>query len=188
MEIPKSPFMDAVLKIFERIGETLPENLPAPIKAILVGGAAVHVLTQVRVSDDVEAVFSRRVLPPQNLIVTYTDETGRQRRLAYDYNYFSAIALMHENFEQDSIPLNAGVPGRLELYVLSPLDLAVSKLARFEEHDREDIQALAKRGMLDPDALERRANEALLDYVGSTQFVKYNIADAVKIVRQYTPI
>ena len=39
--------------------------------------------------------------------------------------------------------------GNLVLHVIDPVDLAVSKVARFSERDREDIRALAVRGLID---------------------------------------
>ena len=68
------------------------------------------------------------------------------------------------------------------LRIIDPVDLAVSKLARFSERDREDVRALAERGLIDPDAFGNRADEALEYYIGNLTFVRFNVSDARGIV------
>ena len=53
--------------------------------------------------------------------------------------------------------------GNLVLHVIDPVDLAVSKVARFSERDRDDIRELAGRGLIDPDRFAARAEEALAE-------------------------
>jgi hypothetical protein len=45
----------------------------------------------------------------------------------------------------------------IQLFVLSPVDLAVSKIARLADNDREDIQALVRLGLTTAQAIEQRA-------------------------------
>ena len=179
---PETPYMGAVLALFERIGATLPADLPEPVRAVLVGGAAVHVYTHVRVSHDVEAIFSHRLILPQDLLVCYTDKAGMTRQVAYDYNYFADIALMHPDYAQEAIPLRLLATGPLELAVLGPVDLAVSKLARFQDQDRRDIAALAHQGLLTAHALQLRVEEALDYYVGDARWLRHNLADALALI------
>jgi hypothetical protein len=91
---------------------------------------------------------------------------------------------MHEDAYEDSRPLALpGVdPRRLEVRLLSPLDLAVSKLGRFSSQDRDDIASLAKRGYLRASELRRRAEEALSGYVGDVARVRGSIELACRIV------
>jgi len=65
---------------------------------------------------------------------------------------------------------------------LTPVDLAVSKLGRFSTQDRDDIAALAQRKLIDSAALRRRAEEALVSFVGDTQRVRGSIDIACRIV------
>lgn len=177
-----SPYLRAVFTLFERIGATLPTTLPEPVRAILVGGAAVHLHTGERVSKDVEAIFSRRILLPQDLLIRYTDETGQPRHVIYDYNYFAEIALMHPDYDQDAVVLGQLPHVPLTLAVLSPVDLAVSKLARFQDQDRQDIMALAQHRLVDGAALQQRANAALDYYVGDARWIQHHLADALALI------
>jgi hypothetical protein len=96
---------------------------------------------------------------------------------------------MHEDAHVDSLPLTLpGIDSRvLDVKILTPLDLAVSKLGRYSEQDRADITALARRGLIDPTSLESRATEALGGYVGDTSRVRGNIDGATRIVAANRP-
>jgi hypothetical protein len=176
----ESPYARAVLELMARIGRSLPPGTPT-VRAVLVGGAAAHLHTGVRVSDDVEAIYSARLILPQDLTISYSDASGQPHLVVYDYNYASAIGLLHPDAEADAQPLGIQV-GALALHVLSPVDLAVSKLARLQDHDRQDILALAQAGLLDAESLRQRAEEALGYYVGEARWVRDNLDDAVALV------
>jgi hypothetical protein len=54
---------------------------------------------------------------------------------------------------------------RLTLFALDPIDLALSKLERNAERDREDFVLLARAGYLDRNAFERRYHDELRPYL-----------------------
>lgn len=61
-------FVAAFRELAERIEQVL-VNTPKrnlPIKMFVAGGAALHFYTGARVSEDVDAVFSRRIALPEN--------------------------------------------------------------------------------------------------------------------------
>jgi hypothetical protein len=63
-----------------------------------------------------------------------------------------------------------------------PIDLAVSKLSRFADQDREDILLLAREGLIDSASLRKRAEEALAGYVGDLNSVRNSIAIACRLI------
>ena len=73
-------------------------------------------------------------------------------------------------------------PAVVEVRLLSPVDLAVSKLARFAEHDQDDIKALAAEGLLNSKDLKKRAQEALKHYIGDPGPIKASITLACRMV------
>ena len=160
-----------------------------PVRMYVAGGAALHFHTGERVSVAVDAVFSRRIALPDGLDVVYRDEDGAARLLYFDRQYNDTLGLMHEDAHDDSIPLTLeGIDSRvLDVRILTPVDLAVSKLGRFSEQDRADIAALARRGLVNASNLERRALDALEIYIGDTQRLRGNVASAVKIVVASNP-
>lgn len=168
-------------EIFKQLVERL--ELRSPIDVYLAGGMAVHLYTASRVTTDIDAEFGSRVFIPNDLMVEVILEDGSREAVYFDTNYNSSFALMHEDYLDDSIPLDLGVE-QIRLHVLSPLDLAVSKIARFADHDKEDIAALVSLGLTSADEIENRATSALDGYVGGLAMLQLNLRDAVALARQ----
>lgn len=177
-------WLRAFAEVMRRIERALGARPGQPVTVCVAGGAALHLYTGARISKDIDAKVMARFLPPDNLEVSYEDADGRARLLYFDTQYNDTYALLHEDAYDEAIAIEvAGVDRRrLDVRLLSPLDLAVSKLSRFEAHDQEDIAALARAGLVEADALRRRAEEALPAYVGDTARVKGSIALAVRLV------
>jgi hypothetical protein len=180
----QSAYVAAFAEIVRRIAATLVGVPPAilPIRMVVADGAALHFYTGVRVSVDVDAVFSRRIALPQDLDVAYLDPDGAPRLLYFDRQYNDTFGLLHEDADDDSciLELDGVDPGVLEVRLLTPLDLAVSKLGRYSSQDRADIAALAERGLVHAQALERRATAALGGYVGDIERVRANLVHALR--------
>jgi Nucleotidyltransferase of unknown function (DUF6036) len=179
-------YLAAFTELVQRIAAPLHE-LPKrslPIKMYVVGGAAMHCYTGERMSNDVDAVFSKRIALPSDLEVAYQDPDGAARLLYFDRQYNDAFALLHEDARDDSVPLtlkhiDASI---LDVRLLSPLDLAVGKISRFSSQDRDDITALAKQGLIKAAALRRRSQQAMENYVGNLDILKSSIELAFRIV------
>jgi len=184
-------YVAAFVELASRIAATL-KNVASgdlPIQMYVAGGAALHFHTGERVSVDVDAVFSRRIALPDRLDVAYRDEDGAARLLYFDRQYNDTLGLMHEDAYVDSLPLTLpGIdPQVLDVRVLTPLDLAVSKLGRFSEQDRADLSALARRSLIDPTSVELRATAALGGYVGDTTRLRGNIDSAKRLIASNNP-
>lgn len=179
-------YLAAFGEIVRRIAGAL-ANAPRaalPVRMIVAGGAAVHFYTGERISRDIDAAFSQRLLLPENLEVAYRDADGAARLLYFDRQYSDSLSLLHEDAQDDSIPFAiAGIDAHvLDVRLLTPLDLAVSKLSRFSSQDRADIEALARFGLVSSTGLRARALEALVAYVGSVDRVRTTIELAARIV------
>jgi hypothetical protein len=179
-------YVAAFTELVQRITASL-RDLPKrvlPIEMFVAGGAAVYFYTGERVSRDVDAVFSRRLALPEDLEVAYRDSDGAPRVLYFDRQYNDTFALMHEDARDDSVPLALKHvdSDTLNVRLLSALDLAVSKISRFSSQDRGDIAALSKHGLIKADALRRRSEEALKNYVGDLDNLKGAIEMACRIV------
>jgi hypothetical protein len=161
-----------------------------PLKVLIAGGAAVMLHTSMRTSRDVDASFSLRLhLPEESLEEAWEDRAGNVHALYLDANYNDTFGPMHEDAWDDSQPLD--LPGidshRLQVSMLTPVDLAISKLGRFAAHDQEDIAALSQAGLIDAAVFERRAREALSAYVGNVSVPMANLKDALRIVKSERP-
>lgn len=187
---PDPAYEKAFAQIMARIGRTLGDGRPArPVVVCVAGGAALHFYTGARYTNDIDAkIFARVMLDPKELQVAYADADGRTRLLYLDTQYNDSFALLHHAAYDDARPIDlAGVDARrLDVRLLTPLDLAVSKLSRYSAVDCDDIRALAVTGLIDAAALRRRAEAALPDYVGNLNRIKNSIELAVKLVTAAT--
>ncbi|HEX8758355.1 MAG TPA: DUF6036 family nucleotidyltransferase [Steroidobacteraceae bacterium] len=168
-------------ELFRQLAQRL--SLTKPMKVYLAGGLGVYLYTGARPSTDVDAEFDGRMLLPRDLVVEVTLEDGQREILYFDTNYNPMFALLHENYQVDSIPVDVG-ESSLQVRVLAPVDLAVSKIGRFQDHDREDIAELVRCGLVTADDMEKRAEDALSGYVGALGTVQRNIKDAVALARK----
>jgi hypothetical protein len=151
-------------------------NLRQPINMLIAGGMAIHLYTAARVTIDVDAGFSKRILLPNDLIV----ETKDGDMLYLDPNYNRTFALLHENYQQDAIPVPIAT-GLIHVYVLSPIDLIVSKIARFNGPDKSDIAAVIAKFGISAQDIERRAEDALAGYVGNVDFLRMNLREVLRM-------
>ncbi|MCE1182284.1 MAG: DUF6036 family nucleotidyltransferase [Rhodocyclales bacterium] len=172
---------EGVRQLFRLFVERL--ALTRPLKVYLAGGMAVHLYTANRVTTDVDAEFGSRIHLPNDLVVEVTLEDGSPQLIYFDSNYNPGFALLHENYLDDALPVDLAVEP-LRVYVLSPVDLAVSKIARLAANDREDIAALVRLGLVSADEIEQRAQAALVGYVGGEAMLRLNIQDVLTMARQ----
>ncbi len=83
--------------------------------------------------------------------------------------------LLPENYQDDAIPLNRTVEAPLHAFVVTGIDLAVSKLDRLGEQDQADIIFLYRAGKFTIEGLKAHAEEALLGAVGNERRLQGNI-------------
>lgn len=184
-------YIAALAELAGRIQSTLtdvPEE-QRPIRMIVAGGAAMHCYTGARTSLDVDASFSHRLVIPPGLQVAYRGTDGKPMTLYFDYQYNDAMGLQHEDAHEDSLPLELpGIsPGLLDVRLLTPVDLALSKLSRFSPIDRGDIAELAERGLIDAESLRRRAETALAGYIGNQRQIRMAIDEACTMIKAARP-
>lgn len=180
-------YLGAFTELMKRIDRSLRHGASrGPVVVCVAGGAALYLYTGTRVSKDIDAKVMARFLPPDNLEVSYKDSEGHARLLYFDTQYNDTYGLLHEHAYDDavSIKLPRIDSRRLDVRLLTPLDLAVSKLSRFEKHHQDDIKALARAGLIEAKGLRRRAEEALPSYVGDIRRVRNSIDIAEKLVRE----
>lgn len=168
-------YVEAFKTLVHRLLRSAKVKADEPIEMYLAGGAAMHFYTGARMTDDVDAAFNRKLLVPPDLAVIYRDSEGKARSVYFDAAYNESYSLLHEDAHQDAVPLRLeGVEGA-RIRVLQPLDLAVSKLARFGEIDRGDILQLARDGLISAKALRERAEAALPAYVGDPDPIRTSL-------------
>ena len=183
---PDPGYLKAFAQIMSRIERAFGPKRPVkPVVVCVAGGAAMHFYLGGRFTNDIDAkILARVMLDPQDLQVAYCGEDGHARLLYFDTQYNDTFALLHQRVYDDARPIDVeGVDSRhLEVRLLTPLDLAVSKLSRYSKQDEDDIRELARADLIDAAALRRRAEQALPDYVSNLDRIKNSIDIACRIV------
>lgn len=149
-----------------------------PVRMYLAGGLAVNFYCGSRYTEDVDAFFSKRlILPATGLDVPYRRRDGKPGLLYLDRQYNPTLGLEHRDAEKDSIEWEGiGNERRLiQLRVLAPVDLAISKVSRLSQDDYADILALSNQGFFSPDEFKRRGEEALAMYAGNDTEIRLSI-------------
>ncbi len=184
--LESTPLLGAIRELFDREASRI-EPLEHAIEVYIAGGAAVHFWTRARVTGDVDAEFGARYRPGDDIVLYRTSE-GEDKPVYIDRQYNSMFGLLHEGYRQNAYSVGARLGGgtAFHIHVLSPVDLAISKIAWWAEHDQQDVVEMARQGLIDPDELQSKANEALATAVGfNAGMVAVNIREAVDHVRQF---
>ncbi len=157
----ENSFKNAIYKMMDIISEKIPKDIPQPVKAYITGGSAVHFYTNSRVSDDVDLILSHTVNIPEDLTVVWLDSDQSINQVSYDYTYNPTLGLMHEDFE-DRAKLIKSIDDKFEIYLLSPIDLIISKISRYTSNDEDDIQNIIKKCDINKDKLYKLAKETIV--------------------------
>lgn len=178
MKLHTETAMAAALKdILTQVGALIDDGMIVDV--YIAGGMAVHLYTDDRTTTDVDAEFGSRMFFPRG-ITTEAEIDGRKQIVYLDTSYNSSFALMHENYIRDSRLIDIGIP-TIRAHILSPTDLAVSKISRLADNDKEDISSLVRLGLTSAFEIEERAMQSISGYVGGKAMLECNIRDAIAI-------
>jgi len=195
MSAPTPELTAALSRVLDKIDGTVRggDYRGPPIVMYVAGGLAVNYYCGSRYTEDIDASFSKRIALAENdLTETYLRADGSSAILYFDSNYNPTFALMHPDYQEDSVPWEGiGNERRMvQVNVLSPVDLAVSKISRASEQDREDIRTLAQQRLVRSDALRQRAEQAMGYYVGNLASLRRNLDDVcteVAVIESRSP-
>lgn len=116
--------------------------------------------------------FSRTTSDIDILVVVTRDESfrllvelGREGSALHQkhgvYLDCVTVAAVPENYEDRLVEIYAGAFEHLRLFALDPYDLALTKLVRNEQQDRDDVRHLARTVPLDLQILKERYESEL---------------------------
>jgi len=181
-----TPLCTATFKLFDKLKESILSQYPTLtagyVKAYIFGGTAMHFYTHERYSHDVDTGFNVSQLNIDTDIVVYYENGKSRTSLVLDTNFNVELGLIHPDYRENAIPLQEKPDSPLWLYLASPVDLAVSKIARFADVDKQDISLLAERKLITLREFTMCVDEALLYYAVNNVWLKYNIEDAKKLI------
>lgn len=169
--------IDAMVEVNAAISEQVADAEPGTYRAYIFGGAALHIHTNARGSSDIDVELqAAQALELGDITIIYTDDDGLEKALIVDDTFTPTISgLLPEYYQDDAIPLFGSDSDPLVAYVVTALDLAVSKLDRLAVDDQADIISLHQASKFTAEELGKHAEEALIGAVGNERRLKGNI-------------
>jgi hypothetical protein len=153
-------YLKAFATIMSRVERGLGAQSPAmPVSACVVAAPRFIFIQVCEYQRTSTPAHGARPARSNDLQVAYRDKDGHARLLYFNTQYNDSFALLHHDAYDDAAPIQLeGVDAhRLIVKLLTPLDLAVSKLARFSQQDQLDIRTLARERLFTATRLRRRA-------------------------------
>lgn len=141
-----------------------------PVALHCFGGfVVIHAYGVARTTNDCDFVS----VVPHALWARVSELGGRDSELHKRHKVYLdpvTVATPPDGYQDRLIPLFARLWRHLRLYALEAHDLALAKLERNFERDRDDIQRLVRTGHLDPDILRARYYEELRPYLPNVEW------------------
>ncbi len=180
-----TPMSKAVFELLAQLNDEIESRLTnvktaGAIKAYIFGGCAVHIYTNARGSNDLDIeIQAAEKLDLHSLIVElddvyFTDPESGDMQLTLDDTFQVGITpVMFPDYQDRAIPLNVGSQV-LHVFLVSPIDVAISKLSRCAPDDINDILAIYKKKRFTIEEFKVAAFEAL-DYTATPDSLRKNI-------------
>jgi hypothetical protein len=180
-----TPLSKAVFELLKQLNAEIESQLtdtdrPGLVKVYIFGGCAVHMYTNARGSNDLDVeIEAAEKLDFHSLIVEldtvyFTDPIDGLSQLDLDDTFQIGITpVVFPDYKERAIPLNEGEQ-KLHIYLVSPLDIAISKLSRCATDDMKGIVEIYKKGRFTLDEFKGAAKEAH-DYTATPDSLQRNI-------------
>jgi len=134
-----------------------------------LGGFVVTMLYGLgRPTADVDVIM----ITPRDAIEHLLQLAGKGSELQRKYGIyldFVTIAAVPEDYDQRLVEILPGTFERLRLFALDPYDIALSKLERNIQRDRDDVKYLARAVPFDLNVLRERYERELRPYLGNPE-------------------
>ncbi|ELA9712431.1 hypothetical protein RG007_000022 [Vibrio parahaemolyticus] len=188
----ETPLAKAIFELFDDLAQLIEEkhrDLPAgSIKAYVFGGCAVHLYTNARGSNDLDAELNAaNKLDISSIIleldpVYFDDPEVGESTLDWDANFNIGLPSLGPDYKENAIPLVCG-DSILHISLVSAVDIAVSKLSRLAEDDLKDIIALFKAKRFSLEDFKQVAQDAI-DYSATPDSLQSNVEFAITAIEE----
>lgn len=139
---------------------------------------------------DVELRFTETLKPKRNEIenavgaIDFDDENDDPKTIVFDGSFNPTLGLLDPEYENRAESIYQTNSKLIRLYLVSAVELAVSKLGRYETNDRQDIINLYQNQKFTLKEFKEVAAEALSYCGASPNKVEFNIKMAIKLLEE----
>ena len=162
------------------------EGLTEPIDLYCLGGFVMgEVYGMARPTADIDFLE----IEPPNQISLITELAGPGSLLAKKlgvYLNYTTVQTVPENFQNRAVEMFSGAYRQLRLWALDPYDLALSKLERNVQKDRDDVKYLATHVPLDSSVLRQRYQTEMRPYLATVDREDLTLDLWVRMINETT--
>ncbi|KXO81703.1 hypothetical protein AYL20_14165 [Acinetobacter venetianus] len=186
----ETPLARAIFELFDDLIQLIKDNhrdlAAGSITAYIFGGCAVHLYTNARGSNDLDAeLIAANRLDINSIIleldpVYFEDPEEGESSLDLDINFNIGLPSLGPDYRENAIPLLEG-DSVLHIFLVSAVDIAVSKLSRLAEDDLKDIISLYKAERFSLEEFQRVARDAV-DYSSTPDSLQRNVDYAIRCI------
>jgi len=144
---PPDPWRSFFAEVDSHLGEKIHLHCCGGFVATQFYGVA-------RTTNDID--FLGVVPHPSGILTELAGKGSVLHRRHKVYLEFVAVNTPPEDYQERLIPMFPGAWAHLRLYALEAHDLALSKLERNSDKDRDDIKQLARTGHIKPETMSKR--------------------------------
>ena len=148
--------------------EAVDKQLEIPVALHCMGGFVVEAVYGIpRRTADLDYIS----IDPREALPTLKEIAGQQSELAQKHNLYLQMVAVGDNpdgYEKRLSKLDLGLK-MLQLFVLDPYDLILTKLARNSGKDREDVKALAKLHLLSFSIFSKRYEDEMKPWIANVK-------------------
>lgn len=145
------------------------ERLTEDVELHCLGGFVITVLYDLpRPTADVDVI----VISPRSEIEPLMDLAGQGSALHSKHKVYLqlvGVATVPDEYEERLTDISPAAFKHLRVLALDPYDLALSKLERNTQRDRDDVKHLARTVPLDLNVFRRRYEKELRPYLGNPE-------------------
>jgi hypothetical protein len=148
---------------------TIDGQLRRKITIVAIGGTALTLLDVKESTIDIDLSF------PDNDLEEFEKALKMLPKPGFRIHYFSDGDIFGVTVPDDYLKKSPSVKKfkRIELRALSPIDVVVTKIARLNPRDKQDIEACTKRFRLSEEEIKTRAGQ--VELAGSEEQYKANL-------------
>ncbi len=151
-------------RLFDFI-EELDKELTEKIRITAVGGTAMTLLDLKNSTRDVDFESSSK---NEKALLKAKETLNPGFEIDLFWNGLIFAQQLPDDYNEKAIPIKEFE--HIELFALSPLDIVVSKIARFNERDEQDIKACIQKASITKEQLKERASQLGLTAITAEDF------------------
>ncbi|MBQ9536727.1 MAG: hypothetical protein IJU79_02950 [Desulfovibrionaceae bacterium] len=179
MDIENNEIVNAFFDIITQLNDRIPKNFVHNIQGYCVGGIAMsYWIGPARRTSNIDIIFNH------NIFFNEIKFEKNNIDLILDHNFNASVSALQKDYPSRATFIKQ--IGKINIFVISPEDIVIMKILRWNVRDRIDIISLIHRNLLHKDKLYALYNDFRNYYIGNSTNVQYAFDDVIEMIDQST--